>query len=125
VTNDVLPEHPGWRRLAAAVLLRGCLDARSDYHAAVWLRSEQAHSLADLLGLERWPPELGQLAGRPEWVRRARAEPEPELDDDDGGLSLRGKAYDKAPGWQWRQYADVLPDDGENACGPGMRQHSR
>ncbi len=58
-------DHPGWRRLAAAVLLHGYQD-----HDAAFVHSEWACHLAELLDLPDWPP--ARFVSRAQLVRRRR-----------------------------------------------------
>jgi hypothetical protein len=81
-----------WRRLAAAVLLQGCLDAHAGrLDARVWLHSDQAHAWAGLLDLPHWPPRLDQLAGRTALQRRASANPSPPPPAEPGAPKRRAR----------------------------------
>jgi hypothetical protein len=66
--------HRQWRRLAAAVLLTACTDAKAgDEAARAWLHSDQAHQWAGLVDLPAWPPNPEQLASRRKLTRRWHA----------------------------------------------------
>ncbi len=68
-------DHVGWRRLAAAVLLKGATDAHGgDGAALVWLYGPQARTWAQALDLPDWPPEPCRLGSHWELQRRARVE---------------------------------------------------
>lgn len=63
-----------WRRLACAVLVDGALGAHAgDESDRAWLSSDQAQLLADLVGLEGWPPAPAQLGGFTQLRARAAA----------------------------------------------------
>jgi hypothetical protein len=62
--------HRAWRRLAAAMLLQACKDARlGDGAAWAWMHSAQAARWAEWLDLPQWPPRWSQL---PDAVKRPR-----------------------------------------------------
>lgn len=71
--------YTGYRRLACAMLLAGYLSAGAgDSHDALWVKSPAAASLADLVGLPRWPPQgdylsMEQLIARAETLTGSRA----------------------------------------------------
>ena len=68
---------PCFRRLAAAVLIRAVWDARKgDDVAAAWLHSDGAKDWADLLELERWPPDPAMI-GCPDGRRSMSTEMPP------------------------------------------------
>jgi hypothetical protein len=87
-------EPEPWRRLACAMLLNAYLDAgKGRMGAAEWVNSPDAKRLAELVGLEMWPPAPGRCFSRRELQDRARdLFPAPESIGGLSGLKSRNKA---------------------------------